>query len=140
MAIQKTFGIIKPDSVKKKVSGKIISMIEESGLSVVAIKKLQLSKFQAEMFYEIHRGKPFYEELVKFMISGPVFVMVLEGEEAISRWRTIMGATDPAKAAPNTIRKLYGSSVGENAAHGSDAPETAAQEVSFFFSRTDLIS
>lgn len=140
MAVQKTFGIIKPDSVKKKVSGKILSKIEENGLAVVAIKKLQLSKAQAEMFYEVHRGKPFYEGLVEFMISGPVFVMALEGENAIAQWRTIMGATDPAKAAEGTLRKLYGANVGENAVHGSDAPETAAQEISFFFSRTELVS
>ena len=140
MAVQKTFGIIKPDSVRKKVSGKIISMIEEKGLAIIGIKKISLSTEQAEMFYEVHKGKAFFEELVKFMVSGPVFVMALEGEEAIAGWRTIMGATDPAKATEGTIRKLFGSSVGENAVHGSDAPETAVQEINFFFSRIDLVS
>jgi len=140
MAMQKTFGIIKPDSVRKKVSGKIISAIEEKGLTVVAIKKIHLSKAQAEAFYEVHRGKGFYDGLVEFMISGPVYVMALEGDNAILQWRTIMGATDPAKAAEGTLRKLYGANVGENAVHGSDAPETAAQEISFFFSKIDLVS
>lgn len=140
MAVQKTFGIIKPDSVRKKISGKIISMIEEKGLSIVGIKKILMSTEQAEMFYEVHKGKPFYDGLVKFMVSGPVFVMAMEGEDAIACWRTIMGATDPAKASEGTIRKLYGSNVGENAVHGSDAPETAVQEINFFFSRIDLVS
>jgi nucleoside-diphosphate kinase len=140
MAIQRTFGIIKPDAVMKKVSGKIISKIEDSGLSVVAIKKMHLSKSQAQAFYAVHKEKKFYNELVDFMISGPVFVMVMEGDEAISTWRTIMGATDPSKAADGTLRKLFASSVQENAVHGSDAPETAAQEIKFFFADTDIIS
>jgi len=140
MAIQRTFGIIKPDAVRKKVSGKIISKIEDSGLSVVAVKKMHLSKAQAQAFYAVHKEKKFYNELVDFMISGPVFVMVMEGDEAISGWRTIMGATDPSKAADGTLRKLFASSVQENAVHGSDAPETAAQEIKFFFADTDIIS
>jgi len=140
MAIQRTFGIIKPDAVKKNVAGKIISKIEDSGLSVVAIKKMHLSKSQAQAFYAVHKEKGFYNELVDFMISGPVFVMVMEGEEAISSWRTIMGATNPSNAAEGTLRKLYASSVQENAVHGSDAPETAAQEIKFFFADTDIIS
>jgi nucleoside-diphosphate kinase len=140
MAIQRTFGIIKPDAVRKKVTGKIINKIEESGLSVVAIKKIHLSKTQAQAFYAVHKERSFYNDLVNFMISGPVFVMVMEGDEAISAWRTIMGATDPSKAADGTLRKLFASSVQENAVHGSDAPETAAQEIKFFFSDTDIIS
>ncbi|NLD94016.1 MAG: nucleoside-diphosphate kinase [Fibrobacter sp.] len=140
MAIQKTFGIIKPDAVRKKVAGNIISKIEDSGLSVVAIKKLHLTKAQAQAFYAVHKEKGFYNELVDFMISGPVFVMVLEGNEAITAWRTLMGATNPSNAADGTLRKLFASSVQENAVHGSDAPETAAQEIKFFFADTDIIS
>src|SRR5512133_974349 len=140
MAIQRTFGIIKPDAVRKKVTGKIINKIEDSGLCVVAIKKMHLSKTQAQAFYAVHKERTFYNDLVNFMISGPVFVMVMEGDEAISAWRTIMGATDPSKAADGTLRKLFASSVQENAVHGSDAPETAAQEIKFFFADTDIIS
>jgi nucleoside-diphosphate kinase len=140
MALQRTFGIIKPDAVKKKVAGKIINKIEDSGLTVVAIKKMQLTREQAQAFYAVHKEKKFYNELVDFMISGPVFVMVLEGDEAISGWRFIMGATDPSKAADGTLRKMFASSVQENAVHGSDAPETAAQEIKFFFADTDIIS
>jgi nucleoside-diphosphate kinase len=140
MAIQKTFGIIKPDAVRKNVCGKIISMVEAKGLTVRGIKKLALNADIAEIFYAVHKEKPFFKPLVAFMCSGPVYVMVLEGEDAIISWRTIMGATDPAKAADGTIRKLYGANVQENAVHGSDAPETAAQEISFFFSGLDLIN
>lgn len=140
MATQRTFGIIKPDAVMKKVAGKIISKIEESGLSVVAIKKMQLSKVQAQAFYAVHKEKDFYNPLVDFMSSGPVYAMVIEGDNAISEWRTLMGATDPSKAADGTLRKLYASSVRENAVHGSDAPETAAQEIRFFFSDLDIVS
>jgi nucleoside-diphosphate kinase len=140
VATQRTFGIIKPDAVMKKVAGKIISKIEESGLSVVAIKKMQLSKVQAQAFYAVHKEKDFYNPLVDFMSSGPVYAMVIEGDNAISEWRTLMGATDPSKAADGTLRKLYASSVRENAVHGSDAPETAAQEIRFFFSDLDIVS
>lgn len=139
MALQKTFGIIKPDAIKKKVCGNIISMIEESGLSIIGMKKVLLSTKDAELFYGVHRDKPFFGDLVKFMISGPVVVMVMEGEEAIVRWRTVMGVTNPEKASEGTIRKLYGTNIQENAVHGSDAPETAVQEIGFFFSAIDLI-
>lgn len=139
MATQKTLGIIKPDAVRKNISGKIINMIEEKGLSIAGIKKVALTVAEAEMFYAVHRNKPFYKDLTAFMSSGPAIAMVLEGEDAIARWRTIMGATDPAKASDGTIRKTYGSNVQENAVHGSDAPETAVQEISFFFSSLDLI-
>jgi nucleoside-diphosphate kinase len=139
MALQRTFGIIKPDAIKKKVSGKIISMIEDSELKIIGMKKVLLSTKDAELFYAVHKEKPFFSALVKFMISGPVVVMALEGEEAIVRWRTLMGVTNPEKASEGTIRKLYGSNIQENAVHGSDAPETAAQEIGFFFSTIDLI-
>jgi nucleoside-diphosphate kinase len=140
MAIQKTFGIIKPDAVRKNVCGKIISLIEAKGLAIRGIKKIALSSDIAKLFYAVHKEKPFFNDLSKFMCSGPILVMVLEGEDAIACWRSIMGATDPAKAAEGTIRKLYGSNVQENAVHGSDAPETAAQEINFFFSNLDLIN
>jgi nucleoside-diphosphate kinase len=140
MAIQRTFGMIKPDAVMKKVAGKIISKIEEIGLSVVAIKKIQLSKAQAQAFYAVHKEMNFYNPLVDFMSSSPIYAMVIEGDNAISGWRTLMGATDPSKAADGTLRKLYASSIRENAVHGSDAPETAAQEIKFFFSDLDIVS
>jgi nucleoside-diphosphate kinase len=139
MALQRTFGIIKPNAIKNKVSGKIISMIENSGLKIIGMKKVLLSTKDAELFYAVHKGKPFFDELVKFMISGPVVVMVLEGEDAIVSWRTLMGVTNPEKASEGTIRKLYGTNIQENAVHGSDAPETAVQEIGFFFSAIDLI-
>lgn len=139
MAMQKTFGIIKPDAVSKNVSGKIISIIEEKGLKIIGLRKVFLSENEAQMFYSVHKGKPFYDGLVKFMISGPVIVMVLEGDDAITNWRAIMGATDPAKADDGTIRKLFGSNVQQNAVHGSDALETAQQEINFFFSAIDLL-
>ncbi len=139
MALQRTFGIIKPDSIKKNVSGKIISMIEDNELKIIGMKKVLLSTKDAELFYAVHKEKPFFVDLVKFMISGPVVVLVLEGEEAILRWRTLMGVTNPEKASEGTIRKLYGTSIQENAVHGSDAPETAVQEIGFFFSAIDLI-
>jgi nucleoside-diphosphate kinase len=140
MAMQRTFGIIKPDAVMKKVAGKIISKIEENGLSVIAIKKIQLSKAQAQAFYAVHKDLNFYNPLVDFMSSGPVFAMVIEGENAISGWRALMGATDPSKAADGTLRKLYASNIRENAVHGSDAPETAIQEIRFFFSDLEIVS
>lgn len=139
MAIQRTFALIKPDAIMKKVAGKIISRIEESGLSVIAIKKLQLSKAQAQEFYSVHKETNFYNPLVDFMSSGPVIAMVIEGDNAISGWRMLMGATDPSKAADGTLRKLYASNVRENAVHGSDAPETAMQEIKFFFSDLEIV-
>lgn len=133
MAVERTLSIVKPDGVAKNVIGRIIARFEESGLKIVAAKYTSLSKAQAESFYDIHKGKPFYEPLVKFMTSGPIFVSVLEGENAILRNREIMGATDPKKAAAGTIRAVFADSIDRNTVHGSDAPETAAREVKFFF-------
>jgi len=130
---EKTLAIIKPDAVKAKNSGKIIDRIEKEGFNIVALKKLHLTQKQAESFYEVHKGKGFFDELVKFMSSGPIVVMVLEKNEAIKAWRDLMGNTDPEQAPANTIRKLYGTNKGINATHGSDAPETAKQEIKFFF-------
>jgi len=138
MAIEQTFSIIKPDAVAKNVIGEIVSRFEKNGLQVVASKMLQLSKEQAEGFYAVHRERPFYNDLVSFMISGPVVVQVLEGENAISKNRELMGATNPADAAPGTIRADFATTVDENAVHGSDAPETAAEEIKFFFGEDGL--
>ena len=134
MAIERTFSIIKPDAVAKNVIGEIVSRFENNGLQVIASKMLHLSKEQAEGFYAVHAERPFYNDLVKFMISGPVVVQVLEGENAISKNRELMGATNPAEAAPGTIRADFAKTVDENAVHGSDAPETAAVEIRYFFS------
>lgn len=140
MAVQRTLSIIKPDGIKKNISGKIIAMFEEQGLRVVAAKRVQLTKAEAEGFYAVHRQRPFFGELVQFMMSGPVLLMVLEGEDAIAKNREIMGATDPAKAAPGTIRKLFAASIGENTVHGSDAPETAKFEIGWFFAENEVLS
>ena len=134
MAIERTFSIIKPDAVAKNIIGEIISRFEKSGLRVIAAKMVHLTKEQAGGFYAVHRERPFYNDLVAYMTSGPVVVQVLEGEDAISRNREIMGATNPAEAAPGTIRADFATSIEENAVHGSDAPETASQEIEFFFS------
>ncbi|MDR0306973.1 MAG: nucleoside-diphosphate kinase [Chitinispirillales bacterium] len=134
-----TLAIIKPDAIRNKTAGKILSIIEDSGLTIEAVKMMRLTKELAGAFYAVHRGKPFYEELLDFMSSGPCFVLTLSGENAITRWRELMGATNPATAAEGTIRKLYGTNIQFNACHGSDAPETARQEVSFFFSGTDFL-
>jgi nucleoside-diphosphate kinase len=131
--MEKTLAIIKPDAVKACDSGKIINKIEEEGFFISRMRKLQLSKKQAEQFYAIHNGKPFFSDLIEFMISGPIIVMALEKDNAIEEWRNLMGSTDPAEAKPNTIRKLYGTSKGQNATHGSDSPQTATQEIKFFF-------
>ncbi len=133
MAIEQTFSIIKPDAVAKNVIGEIVSRFEKNGLQVVASKMLHLSKEQAEGFYAVHKERPFYNDLVSFMISGPVVVQVLEGENAISKNRELMGATNPADADPGTIRADFATTVDENAVHGSDAPETAAEEIKYFF-------
>ena len=138
MAIEQTFSIIKPDAVAKNVTGEIVSRFEKNGLRVVASKMLHLSKEQAEGFYAVHRERPFYNDLVSFMISGPVVVQVLEGENAISKNRELMGATNPAEADPGTIRADFATTVDENAVHGSDAPETAAEEIKFFFGEDGL--
>lgn len=137
---ERTFAIIKPDAVAEKNAGNIIGMIEASGLNIIAIKKLKLTAEQAGEFYGVHKEKPFFPELVDYMTSGPIFVLALEGENAIKRWRDLMGATNPEQAAEGTIRKLYGKSISYNATHGSDAPETAAVEVAFFFNDKDFIS
>ena len=133
MAIERTFAIIKPDAVRAGNAGKIITMIEDAGFDIVALKKTRLSGDQAGGFYHVHSERPFFGELVEFMTSGPVFVMILEKEGAISAWRDLMGPTDSTKAGPDTVRGRYGTDIGSNASHGSDAPETAAFETAYFF-------
>jgi len=133
MAIERTLSIIKPDAVAKNVIGKIVSRFEAAGLKVVAAKLVHLSRNEAEQFYAVHKERPFFKDLVEFMISGPVFVQALEGENAIAKNRDLMGATDPKKAAPGTIRADFADSIDANAVHGSDAPETAKNEIAFFF-------
>ena len=140
MPIERTFSIVKPDAVAKNVIGQIYARFEAAGLRIVASKMLHLSQEQAGAFYAVHRQRPFYKELVAYMSSGPVMVQVLEGENAILRNREIMGATNPANAAPGTIRADFATSVEANAVHGSDAPETAAQEISFFFGDLEIHS
>ena len=139
MAVTRTFSIIKPDATRRNLTGAVTKMLEEAGLRVVASKRIQMTREQAEGFYAVHKERPFFGELVDFMISGPVVVQVLEGEGAIAKYREVMGATDPAKAAPNTIRKVHAKSIGENSVHGSDAPDTAAQEIAQFFSDKDIV-
>jgi nucleoside-diphosphate kinase len=140
MATERTLSIIKPDGVKKNVMGKVMAMFEEKNLKIVAARMAQLTTKEAEGFYAVHKQRPFFRELVDFMTSGPVLLMVLEGDEAISKNREIMGATDPAKAADGTIRKLFASSIGENTVHGSDAPETARTEIAWFFAECETFS
>jgi nucleoside-diphosphate kinase len=139
MAIERTFSIIKPDATARNVTGTINAMIEKIGLRIVAQKRMRMSRDQAETFYSVHRERPFFGELVDFMISGPVVVQVLEGENAIAKHRDVMGATDPAKAAAGTIRKAHAKSIGENSVHGSDAPDTAAKEIAQFFSGNEIV-
>ncbi|HEX8076218.1 MAG TPA: nucleoside-diphosphate kinase [Chthoniobacterales bacterium] len=139
MAIERTFSIIKPDATSRNITGKINAMIEEAGLRIVAQKRVRMTDAQAKKFYEVHKERPFYGELVEMMTSGPVVVQVLEGENAIKRYRDVMGATDPAKAEPGTIRKELAKSMGENSVHGSDAPETAAVEISQFFRDEEIV-
>ena len=138
MATERTLSIIKPDAVAKNAIGAIIDRFEQAGLQVVAAKMLHMSREQAEQFYAVHAERPFYNSLVEFMISGPVVVQVLEGEGAIMKNREVMGATNPAEAADGTIRKDYANSIEENAVHGSDAPETAAEEIAFFFTDAEI--
>lgn len=140
MAVERTLSIIKPDAVAKSVIGQIYARFESAGLKVIGARMMFLSKAQAEGFYAVHRERPFFGDLVKFMTSGPVMVQVLEGENAILRNRDLMGATDPAKAAPGTIRADFASSIDANAVHGSDGPQTAASEIAYFFSTLDLHS
>lgn len=130
---EKTLAIIKPDAVKAGYTGKIVDIIEDHGFDILRLARMELSKKQAEEFYAVHKDRPFFDELVEFMTSGPVVVMVLEKENAIQDWRDLMGATDPAKAAEGTIRKQFGTNVGENATHGSDSPENAKTEIAYFF-------
>lgn len=136
--MQRTLAIIKPDAVAKGVAGEIVTRIERAGFTIVAARMLHLSAAQAGGFYAVHRARPFYGSLCAFMTQGPVVTMVLEGEDAIARWRDLMGATDPAKAAAGTIRKDFASSIEANAVHGSDSPESAAFEIPYFFSALDL--
>jgi nucleoside-diphosphate kinase len=139
MAIERTFSIIKPDATARNLTGAINAMIEQAGLRIVAQKRIKMSREQAETFYAVHRERPFFRELVDFMISGPVVVQVLEGENAVAAYRDIMGATDPAKAAPGTVRKLHAKSIGENSVHGSDASETAVNEIAQFFAGNEIV-
>ena len=138
MAMQRTFSIIKPDATARNLTGKINAMIEEAGLRIIAQKRIRMSKEQAEGFYAVHKERPFYNDLVAFMMSGPVVVQALEGEDAIARYREVMGATNPEDAAEGTIRKTFAESIEANSVHGSDAPETAAQEIPFFFSDDEI--
>ncbi len=138
MAVERTISIIKPDAVAKNVIGEIYSRFEKAGLKIVAAKMVHLTREQAEAFYAVHKERPFFRDLVDFMTSGPVMVQVLEGENAIARNREVMGATNPAEAAPGTIRADFAESIDENAVHGSDAPETAAVEIDFFFKPEEI--
>lgn len=139
MAIERTFSMIKPDATKRNLTGAITKMFEDNGLCVVASKRVWMSRRQAEQFYAVHKERPFFGELTEFMSSGPTVVQVLEGENAIAKNREIMGATNPADAADGTIRKLYAESIGENSVHGSDAPETAAEEIAFWFGGNEIV-
>lgn len=136
--MEQTLAICKPDSVKRNLVGQILGQIEGSGLQIKALKRLTLTRTQAEAFYDVHKERPFFASLCDYMTSGPVVVAALEGERAIERWRELMGATDPAKAAQGTIRKKFGQNIEQNAVHGSDARETAAREIAFFFSGIEL--
>lgn len=140
MATERTLAIIKPDAVSRKLTGEVLKRIEASGLRICALKLMRLTRAQAEQFYKVHKTRPFYASLCAYMSSGPVTVAVLEGEQAIARWRELMGATDPLKASPGTIRKDLGLDVEQNAVHGSDAPETAAVEIPFFFGAVEIQS
>src|SRR6478752_6651288 len=139
MAITRTFSIIKPDATRRNLTGAVTKMLEGAGLRVVASKRIQMTKDQAEGFYAVHKERPFFGDLVSFMISGPVVVQVLEGEDAVKRNRDIMGATNPANADEGTIRKTHALSIGENSVHGSDAPETAKEEIAYWFSGTEIV-
>ena len=138
MAIERTFSIIKPDATARNITGKIIDKLESAGLRVVAQKRIRMTRAQAEGFYAVHKDRPFFRELVEFMISGPVVVQVFEGEDAVARNREVMGATNPKDAAPGTIRAEFARSLGENSVHGSDGPDTAREEIAFFFSEDDI--
>lgn len=137
--MERTLAIVKPDAVDRGLTGDILKRIEASGLGIVALRKLRLSRADAEKFYDVHKARPFFRGLCDYMTSGPVVIAVLQGENAISRWRQLMGATDPKKAEAGTIRKEFGIDVEKNATHGSDAPETAAQEIAFFFPAREIL-
>jgi nucleoside-diphosphate kinase len=139
MAVERTFSILKPDATERNLTGAINAMIEKAGLRIVGQRRIRMSRGDAEKFYEVHKERPFYGELVEFMTSGPVVVQVLEGDNAIAKYREVMGATDPAKAAENTIRKVHAKSVGENSVHGSDSPENAKKEIAQFFKDGDIV-
>ncbi|WPZ33607.1 nucleoside-diphosphate kinase [Thalassobaculum sp. OXR-137] len=139
MALQRTFSIIKPDATERNLTGAVNAKIEEAGLRIVAQKRIQMTRAQAETFYAVHKERPFFGELVDFMISAPVVVQVLEGENAVAKYRDVMGATNPEQAAEGTIRKAFAKSIGENSVHGSDAPETAAIEIAQFFSGNEIV-
>jgi nucleoside-diphosphate kinase len=139
MAVERTFSILKPDATGRNLTGAINSIIEKAGLRIVAQKRVRISRAEAEKFYAVHRERPFFRELVDFMISGPVVVQVLEGDNAIAKYREVMGATDPAKAAAGTIRKTHAKSIGENSVHGSDARDTAEREIAQFFSENEVV-
>jgi nucleoside-diphosphate kinase len=139
MAIERTFSILKPDATARNLTGAINAMIEKAGLRIIAQRRVRISRSEAETFYAVHRQRPFFGELVDFMISGPVVVQVLEGENAIAAYRDLMGATDPAKAVDGTIRKTFAESISENSVHGSDSPDTAQKEIAQFFSGKDIV-
>lgn len=139
MAVQRTLSIIKPDATKRNITGEINAMLEKAGLRIVAQKMIHLSRREAKMFYAEHSERSFFEELVEFMVSEPVVVQVLEGENAVEAYREILGSTNPEKAAPHTVRAKFALSVGENSAHGSDSPESAAKEISFFFAGREIV-
>ena len=139
MAIERTFSIIKPDATARNLTGAVNALIEKAGLRIVAQKRIRMTREQAETFYAVHKARPFFGELVDFMISGPVVVQVLEGEGAVLKYRDVMGATDPAKAAPGTIRKVHARSIGENSVHGSDAAGTARQEIAYWFADIEVV-
>jgi nucleoside-diphosphate kinase len=139
MAVERTLSIIKPDATRRNLTGKIVAKFEDAGLRVIASRRTRLSRAQAEAFYSVHRERPFFGSLVEFMTSGPVVVQVLEGENAVAKNREVMGATNPANAAPGTIRKEFAESIEANSVHGSDAQDTAANEIRFFFSDLDIV-
>ena len=139
MAIERTFSILKPDATRRNITGKVLTVLEDAGLRVVAQRRIRMSTDQAEAFYAIHRERPFFAGLVEFMTSGPVVIQVLEGENAVAVNRTAMGATDPSKAEPGTVRALFAENIEANTVHGSDSPETAAQEIAFFFPEHEIV-
>ena len=139
MAVERTLSIIKPDATARNQTGAVNALIEKAGLRIIAQKRVRWTQAQAEKFYEVHKARPFYGDLVRFMTSGPIVVQVLQGENAVKIYRDVMGATDPAKAAPGTIRKLYARSIEANSVHGSDSPENARGEIAYFFAQTELV-